>query len=58
MDIFAPDCDAIDCTLNANYEREVTVFETQGLPFTFTAYFCEDHKDEACTPWEDRLIRE
>jgi hypothetical protein len=46
MDIFAPDCDAIDCALNAKYEREVTVFETQGLPFTFIAHFCEEHKDD------------
>ena len=29
----------------------------QGEPFTFPAFFCEKHKDEAETPWDDRLIR-
>ncbi len=57
IDIFSPMCDAIDCTENAKYERKITVFDMLNQPYTFTAFFCEKHKDEAQTLWDDRLIK-
>ena len=50
-------CDAIDCTENAKYERKITVFDMLNQPYTFTAFFCEKHKDEGRTLWDDRLIK-
>jgi hypothetical protein len=53
IDIFRPDCDAIDCSEGARYERKITVRNEKGGPFTFTAFFCEIHKDNAKTPWDE-----
>lgn len=52
--IFAPECDAIDCTEDAKYGKEATVRDMLDQPVTFIAFFCEKHKDEARTPWDDR----
>lgn len=53
IDVLRPTCDAIDCTEDAKYEREITVKDMQHQPFTFTAFFCEKHKDEAHNPWDE-----
>jgi hypothetical protein len=45
IDILHPVCDAINCTEEAKYEREITVRDMLGEPFTFTAFFCEKHKE-------------
>ena len=50
-----PVCDATDCGKDAKYERNITV-SAANIPFTFTAFFCEAHKDEAKTPWDDITI--
>jgi hypothetical protein len=52
IDIFHPDCDAVDCSEGAMHERKITVRNEKGEPFTFTAFFCEIHKDKAETPWD------
>jgi hypothetical protein len=57
IDIFSPVCDSIDCTEDAQYERKITVRDMLNQPYTFTAFFCEKHKDDARTLWDDRLIR-
>jgi hypothetical protein len=53
--IFRPVCGATDCGEDAKYERNITV-SIADKPFTFTAFFCENHKDEAKTPWDDITI--
>jgi hypothetical protein len=58
IDILSPVCDAIDCTEDAKYEREITVRDIVNQPFTFTAFFCEKHKDEARTPWDNNNIKD
>jgi hypothetical protein len=55
LHIFHPICDATDCGEEAKYERNITV-SAADKPFTFTAFFCENHKDEAKTPWDDITI--
>jgi hypothetical protein len=56
LDIFSTNCDAIDCDEKGVYEKEITLLDKLNKPFTFTAYFCEKHKDEASTQWDNRLI--
>ena len=56
VDIFHPVCDAIDCEEDAKYERNISARGAQGEPFTFTAFFCEEHKDKAKTHWDDIMI--
>jgi hypothetical protein len=53
IDILHPDCDDTDCKENAKYERKVTVRDELGELFTFTAFFCEKHKNNAKTPWAE-----
>jgi hypothetical protein len=57
IDIFRPICDAINCAAEAKHERKITVRDMQGEPLTFTAFFCEKHKDEAKTRWDDKPIQ-
>ncbi len=55
IDIFNPSCDAIECEEDAKYERDIKVRDRLGQPFIFTAFFCERHKNEAQTPWDDHM---
>jgi hypothetical protein len=48
-----------DCLYSSGIEKEkkcgITV-STADKPFTFTGFFCENHKDEVKTPWDDIMI--
>jgi hypothetical protein len=56
IDIFHPVCDAIDSGEDAKYDRNITVRGAQDEPFTFTTFFCEEHKEKAKTPWDDDIM--
>lgn len=53
IEIFRPECDAVDCKEEAKYERNIKVRDGSGEPLIFTAYFCLFHKDKANTPWDE-----
>ena len=56
LDIISTTCDAIGCEEQGIYAKEVTVLDMLNEPFTFAAFFCEEHKADAHTAWDGRIV--